>query len=191
MKKRTSLQRRSGPPARRRNATSMSDVGRAVSRGVARTAGRARRRLETPEPPAWQDLLATALAGGGAATLGGYIVRKGVDPRIVSAVMMAGGAIGAFQFKGTLRTAATSIAGAGAGQFALHMMQEEAIAELKKAMADAAAKAASATPPARQGNQLLPSVFEQRLALHSQLNDDADRFTESEAEYVPYVQSAA
>jgi len=191
-KKKHALQRRRNAapsPPRRRNAASARDVARGAGRAVANTARAANRRLQAADPNPLQDVLATIVAGGGVSLLGGYAVRKGIDPLIVSTAMMVAGGAAAFGVKGTLRTAATSIAGAGAGQLALTLMQRKAIEELKVAMSTAATKPAEGKP----ANALPPaSSFENRLALHGQFADDAARFTEPEAEYAyPYADAAA
>lgn len=165
---------RSTAMTHRRNAASAREIASRAGRAVVGAARATRQKLEEPNPHAWQDVLATVLAGGGSALLGGYAVRKGIDPKIVSTAMLVGGSAAAFGFTGTLRTAATSIAGAGAGQLALTIMQERAIEELKAAMASAA----KAEP--KRSNALPAGSFEDRLALHSQLAEDAARFTEPE-----------
>lgn len=181
--------RNAGGSPSRRNAVNAreaaSRAGRAVS-GAARAAGR---RLSEPDPHPFQDVLATVIAGGGASLLGGYAVRKGVDPKIVSTAMMFAGGAAAFGLRGTLRTAATSVCGAGAGQLALTLMQEKAIKELNEAMAAAAAKP-KPLPAEKPANALPPGSFENRLALHSQFAEDQARFTEPEAEYA-YADAAA
>jgi len=183
MKKKHKPHRRNAPP-RRRNAASARELASRAGRAAAGAASAAKRRVTQPDPPAWQDALATIVAGGGASVLGGYAVRKGIDPKIVSTAMMVLGTAGTFATKGTLRTASTSVAGAGAGQLALTLMQEKALQELKEAMALAAAKPATAPALQKPGNAALPpGSFESRLALHSQLADDAARFTEPEADY--------
>jgi hypothetical protein len=168
-------------PYTRRNASTRELAQRAGS-AVSSATRAAGRRLSEPDPHPVQDLLATAVAGGGVSLLGGYAVRKGVDPKIVSMLMLVGGGAAALSLKGTLRTAATSVCGAGAGQLALTLMQEKAIDELKNAMQQAAMKSA-APPPGKPANALPPGSFEGRLALHSQFAEDAARFTEPEAEY--------
>lgn len=191
MKKKNALQRRHKPASHhhRRNAASARDVARSAGRAIGGAARTANRRLQAADPHPLQDVIATVVAGGGASILGGYAVRKGVDPMLVSGLMTGLGVAAAFGVKGTLRTAATSIAGAGAGQLALTIMQKQAIAELKAAMGAAATKPQPqiATKPA---NALPPGSFESRLALHGQFADDAARFTEPEAEYA-YADEAA
>lgn len=132
-----------------------------------------------------QDVLATLIAGGGAAALSGFAIRRGVDPMLASGLMTGLGVAAAFGTKGTLRTAATSVAGAGAGQLVLAVVQKKAISELEKALALASKPQPQiATKPA---NALPAGAFESRLALHSQFADDAARFTEPESEYAyPY-----
>lgn len=180
--KKKALQRRpkSASHHHRRNAASARDVVRGAGRAIGGAARSANRRLQAANPHPLQDVLATVVAGGGASLLGGYAVRKGVDPMLVSGLMTGLGVAAAFGVKGTLRTAATSIAGAGAGQLALTIMQKKAIEELKTAMASAATKQLAPPKPA---NALPPGSFESRLALHGQFADDAARFTEPEAEY--------
>lgn len=187
MKKKALVRRPTSAPTRRRNAASARDVARSAGRAIGGAARSANRRLQATNPHPLQDVIATVVAGGGASLLGGYAVRKGVDPMLVSGLMTGLGVAAAFGVKGTLRTAATSIAGAGAGQLALTIMQKKAIDELKSAMAAAATKPLPAPKPA---NALSPGSFESRLALHGQFADDAARFTEPEAEYA-YTEHAA
>lgn len=182
------------PP--RRNAITARDAARRAGRAVAGAARATRQRLEQPAPPAWQDVLATAVAGGGAALLSSYAVRKGIDPKLAAAVMLTAGTAAAFQFEGSLRTAATSVAGAGAGQLVLAYMQEEALKELCTAMTKAAQKDAKPEPEPKElpagRNNALPGSFEHRLALHSQLAEDAARFTDPEADLAyAYADAAA
>jgi hypothetical protein len=166
------------PPRRAYRNASARELASRAGRTVTTAARKARERLTRPAPPPWQDILATILAGGGAAVAGGWAVRRGLDPKIVSTAMTVGGLAAAVGASGTLRTAATSIAGAGAGQLALTLMQERAIAELKEAMAAAATKPVGDKP----SNALPASSFEDRLALHSQIAEDAARFTEPDAD---------
>jgi len=189
MKKKAPQRRRNAAPVRRRNATSARDVARGAGRAGAGAARRVNSRLQAPDPHPIQDVIATVVAGGGASLLGGYAVRKGVDPLLVSGLMTGLGIAGAFAVKGTLRTAATSIAGAGAGQLALTIMQKKAIEELKVAMAAAATK--PQLPTEKPSNALPPGSFEQRFQLHSQFADDSARFTEPEAEYAQHYADAA
>ena len=181
MKKKALQRRPKSAPVHhhRRNAASARDVVRGAGRAIGGAARSASRRLQAANPHPLQDVLATVVAGGGASLLGGYAVRKGVDPMLVSGLMTGLGVAAAFGVQGTLRTAATSIAGAGAGQLALTIMQKKAIEELKTAMASAATKQLAPKP----ANALPPGSFESRLALHGQFADDAARFTEPEAEY--------
>jgi hypothetical protein len=195
MKKKAKPRRNAAPRSRSHRNASARELATRAGRAVAGAASAARKRLTQPDPPSLQDVLATVVAGGGASVLGGYAVRKGVDPKIVSTGMLIAGLGGAFATKGTLRTAATSIAGAGAGQLALTLMQERAIQELKTAMATVAAgnqnkPATPALDGKPRGTALPPGAFESRLALHQQLNDDSARFTEPEAETY-YVDAAA
>jgi len=190
-KKKNALQRRrNAAPVRRRNASSARDVARGAGRAVAGAARRVNTRLQASDPHALQDVIATVLAGGGASLIGGYAVRKGADPMLVSGLMTGLGIAGAFAVKGTLRTAATSIAGAAAGQLALTVMQKKAIEELKTAMTAAATKPVQVAA-GKPSNALPPGSFESRLELHGQFADDAARFTEPEAEYAYYADAAA
>src|SRR5688500_1461774 len=66
--------------------------------------------------PGMETTLAAVLGGGGGALLGGLLVRWGVTPEMSALAMTAGGGVAAYTMSGTMRTAASGLAAAGAGQ---------------------------------------------------------------------------
>ena len=83
--------------------------------------------------PGMENTLAAVLGGGGGALLGGLLVRWGVSPEMSALAMTVGGGVGAYTMSGTMRTAASGLAAAGAGQLALALLAKEATKEAEKA----------------------------------------------------------
>lgn len=118
--------------------------------------------------PGMENTLAAVLGGGGGALLGGLLVRWGVSPEMSALAMTVGGGVGAYTMSGTMRTAASGLAAAGAGQLALALLAKEATKEADKV----AATPATAGKPA---NALLPpgAVYEAfQRARAIELDDD-------------------
>jgi len=117
--------------------------------------------------PGMENTLAAVLGGGGGALLGGLLVRWGVSPEMSALAMTVGGGVGAYTMSGTMRTAASGLAAAGAGQLALALLAKEASKEADKV---------AATPPAgKPANALLPpgAVYEAfQRARAIELDDD-------------------
>ena len=121
-------------PSRPRNA----------SAGIAATAApRPRSRSARSAPPHWKTIAAAVAGGAGSAALGGLVVNQQIlSPEAVGIGLMLGGGATAYFSDGTPRIVGTSIAAAGAGQFALAMMNKRAI----KAHADANVRGPSPLP---------------------------------------------
>lgn len=119
-------------PARPRNAaTGMAPA----------SAPRARARASRSAPPDWKTIAAAVAGGAGSAALGGLVVNQQIlSPEAVGIGLMLGGGATAYFSEGTPRIVGTSIAAAGAGQFALAMMNKRAL----KAHGDARPAPASA-----------------------------------------------
>ena len=106
-------------PARPRNAAT----------GFAPAAPRARARSITrATPPDWKTIAAAVAGGAGSAALGGLVVNQQIlSPEAVGIGLMLGGGATAYFSDGTPRIVGTSIAAAGAGQFALALMNKRAL----------------------------------------------------------------
>jgi len=97
--------------------------------------------------PGMENTLAAVLGGGGGALLGGLLVRWGVTPEMSALAMTVGGGVAAYTMNGTMRTAASGLAAAGAGQLALALLAKEASKEADKVAAVPAGKPANAMLP--------------------------------------------
>ena len=122
-------------PTRPRNAAT----------GAAPAASRARARSITrATPPDWKTIAAAVAGGAGSAALGGLVVNQQIlSPEAVGIGLMLGGGATAYFSDGTPRIVGTSIAAAGAGQFALALMNKRAL------RAHGQANATSAPVPAQ------------------------------------------
>ena len=104
--------------ARPRNATA----------GFAPTSPRPRTRITRSAPPDWKTIAAAVAGGAGSAALGGLVVNQQIlSPEAVGIGLMLGGGATAYFSDGTPRIVGTSIAAAGAGQFALALMNKRAL----------------------------------------------------------------
>lgn len=105
--------------------------------------------------PGMENTLAAVLGGGGGALLGGLMVRWGVSPEMSALAMTVGGGVAAYTMSGTMRTAASGLAAAGAGQLALALLAKEASKEAEKVGAGPA-------PLPKPANAMLPpgAVYE-------------------------------
>lgn len=91
-------------------------------------APRPRARLARSTPPDWKTIAAAVAGGAGSAALGGLVVNQQIlSPEAVGIGLMLGGGATAYFSEGMPRVVGTSIAAAGAGQFALAMMNKRAI----------------------------------------------------------------
>lgn len=119
-------------PSRPRNAAT----------GAGPSAPRARARIARAAPPDWRTIAAAVAGGAGSAALGGLVVNQQIlSPEAVGIGLMLGGGATAYFSEGTPRIVGTSIAAAGAGQFALALMNRRAM--------KAHAQANPAPPPAQ------------------------------------------
>jgi hypothetical protein len=116
---------------------------RNASAGFA-TAPRPRARaLTRAAAPEWKTIAAAVAGGAGSAALGGLVVNQQIlSPEAVGIGLMLGGGATAYFSGGTTRVVGTSVAAAGAGQFALAVMNKRAV----KAHHDANASALPTTP---------------------------------------------
>jgi hypothetical protein len=127
-------------PARPRNAA--TGAAPAVPRARARSITRA-------TPPDWKTIAAAVAGGAGSAALGGLVVNQQIlSPEAVGIGLMLGGGATAYFSNGTPRIVGTSIAAAGAGQFALALMNKRALKAHGQANASAPAPAQLPAPPA-------------------------------------------
>jgi hypothetical protein len=95
---------------------------------VATATPRSRSRISRSAPPDWKTIAAAVAGGAGSAALGGLVVNQQIlSPEAVGIGLMLGGGATAYFSDGTPRIVGTSIAAAGAGQFALAMMNKRAI----------------------------------------------------------------
>jgi hypothetical protein len=104
--------------ARPRNATA----------GFASAAPRPRARLRPSTAPDWKTIAAAVAGGAGSAALGGLVVNQQIlSPEAVGIGLILGGGATAYFSEGMPRVVGTSVAAAGAGQFALAVMNKRAI----------------------------------------------------------------
>jgi hypothetical protein len=119
----------------------------AAPRPRARTLGR------NSTAPHWKTIAAAVAGGAGSAALGGLVVNQQIlSPEAVGIGLMLGGGATAYFSEGTSRVVGTSVAAAGAGQFALAIMNKRAI----KAHDDANKNPAPVASPAPATPQLAP-----------------------------------
>lgn len=134
MKKKHHRPRPKHKPARPRIAAS----------GLAAAAPRPRARVLRHTAPHWKTIAAAVAGGAGSAALGGLVVNQQIlSPEAVGIGLMLGGGATAYFSEGTSRVVGTSVAAAGAGQFALAIMNRRAI----KAHATANANTSAQLPP--------------------------------------------
>lgn len=128
-------------PSRPRNAAT----------GLAPAAPRARARTApAAAPPDWKTIVAAVAGGAGSAALGGLVVNQQIlSPEAVGIGLMLGGGATAYFSEGTPRIVGTSIAAAGAGQFALALMNKQALKAHGQANPAPAQVPAPAPPPAQ------------------------------------------
>jgi hypothetical protein len=96
--------------------------------------------------PDWKTIAAAVAGGAGSAAIGGLIVNQQIlSSEAVGVGLMLGGGATAYFSEGMPRVVGTSVAAAGAGQFALAMMNKRAV----KAHTDAEGRTTvAAVPPA-------------------------------------------
>ena len=101
---------------------------RNATAGFAPASPRARTRITRAAPPDWKTIAAAVAGGAGSAALGGLVVNQQIlSPEAVGIGLMLGGGATAYFSNGTPRIVGTSIAAAGAGQFALALMNKRAL----------------------------------------------------------------
>ncbi|MFT3695820.1 MAG: hypothetical protein QM831_21975 [Kofleriaceae bacterium] len=116
-------------------------------------------------PPDWKSIVAAVAGGAGSAALGGLVVNQQIlSPEATGIGLMLGGGATAYFSSGTTRIVGTSIAAAGAGQFALAFMNKRALKAHDEAHvktpASAAAQLPAAPPAVRQSADAGASVVE-------------------------------
>ncbi len=125
-------------PARPRNAAT----------GLAPAAPRTRAKISRAAPPDWRTIAAAVAGGAGSAALGGLVVNQQIlSPEAVGIGLMLGGGATAYFSDGTPRIVGTSIAAAGAGQFALALMNKRALKAHGQANPSPAPAQLPAPPP--------------------------------------------
>jgi hypothetical protein len=127
-------------PSRHRNAAT-----------AAPSAPRSRPRISRATPPDWRTIAAAVAGGAGSAALGGLVVNQQIlSPEAVGIGLMLGGGATAYFSDGTPRIVGTSIAAAGAGQFALALMNKRALKAHGQANPAPAPAQLPAPPPAQR-----------------------------------------
>jgi hypothetical protein len=120
MKKKISKHRPKARAARPRNATA-GFASAAPPRPRARTS-------RSTSAPHWKTIAAAVAGGAGSAALGGLVVNQQIlSPEAVGIGLMLGGGATAYFSDGIPRVVGTSVAAAGAGQFALATMNKRAV----------------------------------------------------------------
>jgi hypothetical protein len=95
-------------------------------------------------PPPWQTIAAAVGGSVGSAVVSGLISNQKIaEPDTMAMLMAVGGATAAYFTDGNVRVAATGVAAAGAGQYALAKMYDAAV---KKPERDAKKQAEQSAP---------------------------------------------
>jgi len=114
------------------------------------SAPRSRPRLARATPPHWKTIAAAVAGGAGSAALGGLLVNQQIlSPEVAGIGLMLGGGATAYFADGMPRVVGSSVAAAGAGQYALALMN-------KRALKGHGSANANASPPPQQAAQLAP-----------------------------------
>ncbi|MBP6627873.1 MAG: hypothetical protein KA297_00490 [Kofleriaceae bacterium] len=180
MKKKGHHKKKKGHRNKRRN-----DSG-----GGAAIAARSRPRFRIPRrgaPPPWHTLGAAVAGAVGSAVASGLLVNQKVaEPETVSMLMAVGGGVAAYLTDGNARVAATGVACAGAGQYALAKLGKAALRKAEREQhAQAAAPQApapAAVPPAApprqrsQGGGVVLELFRDAAAELESDEEDEWRF---------------
>jgi hypothetical protein len=149
------------PKGRRRNKAKARRNAGPVAATTSRPRSWRPRMPRRGEPPPWQTIAAAVGGSVGSAVVSGLISsQKIAEPDTMAMLMAVGGATAAYFTEGNVRVAATGIAAAGAGQYALAKMYDAAV---KKAERDAKKQAEqnAQTPAPAQVPQLpAPAVPE-------------------------------
>jgi hypothetical protein len=126
---------------------------------------RARTNVRHSTAPSWKTIAAAVAGGAGSAALGGLIVNQQIlSPEAVGIGLMLGGGATAYFSDGTPRIVGTSVAAAGAGQFALALMNRRALKAHGAANASTTALAASPAPATPAQLAPPPAVATRRSA---------------------------
>jgi hypothetical protein len=105
---------------------------------------RPRMRIRRGAPPPWETLGAAVAGAVGSAVASGLLVNQKVaEPETVSMLMAVGGGVAAYLTDGNARVAATGVACAGAGQYALAKLGKAAMRKVEREQ-----QAAQPAPPA-------------------------------------------
>lgn len=92
------------------------------------SAARARPRVTRATPPHWKTIAAAVAGGAGSAALGGLLVNQQIlSPEAAGIGLMLGGGATAYFADGMPRVVGSSVAAAGAGQYALALMNKRAL----------------------------------------------------------------
>jgi hypothetical protein len=165
----------------RRNKQRNNGGGGAAIGGVSRPRPSRGRRAA---PPPWHTLgAAVAGAVGGAVASGMLVNQKVAEPETVSMLMAVGGGVAAYLTDGNARVAATGVACAGAGQYALAKLGKAALKKAEReqqaALPPAAPQAQAAPPPPEpprqraQGGGVVLELFRDAAAdLEPDLEDE-------------------
>jgi len=130
--------RASRPRPRPRNAAA------GYASAAPRSRGSSTKGSHTPD---WKTIAAAVAGGAGSAAIGGLIVNQQIlSSEAVGVGLMLGGGATAYFSEGIPRVVGTSVAAAGAGQFALAVMNKRAVKAQSEAEATPPALAAPATP---------------------------------------------
>lgn len=130
-----------------------------------------RGRIKRAEPPEFHNTLSAMMGGGGGALLGGLLANRGWNPEMVALAMTVGGGVAAYTLGGNLRTAATGLAAAGAGQLALSLLARGAD---KPEPADKKPSNAGALPPGA-----IEAAFERARRRLAAQEEDETRYSDA------------
>ena len=123
------------------------------------SAPRSRPRLTRATAPHWKTIAAAVAGGAGSAALGGLLVNQQIlSPEAAGIGLMLGGGATAYFADGMPRVVGSSVAAAGAGQYALALMNKRALKGHGSANANASAPVLPAVPqPAQLPPPSMPS----------------------------------
>lgn len=130
--------------------------------------------------PDWRTIAAAVAGGAGSAALGGLVVNQQIlSPEAVGIGLMLGGGATAYFSAGVPRVVGTSVAAAGAGQFALALMNKRALHAHGQVNAPAMASAqlpppavASAPRRSASGGGVVVDLFREAAANLDTVDDE-------------------
>lgn len=109
-------------------------------------------------PPPWQTIAAAVGGSVGSAVVSGLISNQKIaEPDTMAMLMAVGGATAAYFTEGNIRVAATGVAAAGAGQYALAKMYDAAVKKAERDARKQAEQNPQTTPAAPAGAPQLPA----------------------------------